>query len=156
LAGDIKSVSYFKEMMDDDHLVINHLNGNFDRWSAQEIIREAYPLVEAYMQNKIKNYVSNIENVQSAHLASYDLNEIYRNISSGNVNKLYMANNLSLKGKVVNDRLVIDAPDTNDPNSQELTINIIKKTEESKGNIIFVEDELLEEYEGIVLVRRYE
>jgi len=156
LAGDVKSVSYFREMMDDDRLVINHLNGNFDHCSAPEIVREAYPLVEVYMHDKIKNYVSNIENVQSARLASYDLNEIYRSVSSGNVNKLYMANNLSLKGKVVNDRLVIDAQDANNPDSQELTINIIKKTEESKGNIIFVDDELLEEYKGIVLVRRYE
>ena len=31
---------------------------------------------------------------------------------------------------------------------------MVKKTEENKGNIIFVDDKLLEEYEGIVLVRR--
>ncbi len=156
LAGDIKSTSYFKEVMDDSSCVIGQPSGNFDHLAAGEIVRKVYPLIETYMQNKVKGYISNIEDIQSAHLASYDLNEIYRSISSGNVNKLYLGNNLSLKGKVVDDRLIVDAPGISGSDSQELTINIIKKAEENKGNIIFVEDKLLEEYNGIVLVRRYQ
>lgn len=155
LAGDEKSISYYREMMDDDSMLIYCLEGNYDNTPTHEILKETYPLIEKYIENKQKEFMDNIDEAQSAHLATFDVNDIFRRAMEGNAKTLYIGENLSLKGKIDNEVLLIDKEGEDYPDSKELLSYIIDMVQKNGGNIIFVNDELLDEYQGIVLVRRY-
>lgn len=149
LAGDIKSLAYFQEMMDNNDVVTNTFNGNFDSTSAHEIIQQAYPLIEEYIKDAQKGYYDKIEAARSSELTVQDYSEIYRNVSSGNIDTLYFNDSFSLKGKIKDNNLMID---NNAVMGEELTLDIISKAQENNGKIYFTDSDLIKD---MVLIKRF-
>lgn len=154
LAGDVKSVAYYQEMMDDDRLVAGVLSGNFDDAPTHEIVKQAYPIVEEYRTMKLGEYMGDIKKALDADLARQDVKDIYTVAKEGNVNTLYMGNRFSQKGQVKDKQLIIDVKNT-DSNNRELALDIIDEVQSTGGSIIFLDDAVMEEFGGMVAVKRY-
>lgn len=148
LAGDLKSVAYFKQMMDNSDMVINSINGNFDDTPTHEFIDLVYPRIVEYVKSSQNKYNERIESARSSGLAVYDFSDIYRNASSGNIDTLYIKDGFSLKGRIDNGNLIID----NHAESRDLTLDIISKAQENNGKIYFIGGSLVSD---MVLVKRY-
>lgn len=155
LAGDVKSTSYYQKEMDDDSMVIKYLPGNYDHVPTHEIAKAAYPLLEEYRNEKQKSNLSKIEGGRSGKRLTSDFNEIYTAAIQGNADTLYLSDNFTLKGKIEDEQLIIDKTETDNPESEDLTINILEKVQETGGNIIFMQDDLLDKYNGMALLKRF-
>lgn len=155
LAGEEKSISYFREMMDDDSMVINTLHGNYDNAPTHEIIKNAFPLMEEYLNNKEHEYIEHIQSARSGNLVSFDPNEIFQDAINGNADALYIGENLVLNGNIEEGYLNIDNMEDKNPDSKDLILDLIEKVQDNSGNVVFVKDELLDEYNGLVLIKRY-
>ncbi|GEM_PF-1376623 len=155
LAGDVKSVAYYEEQMDEICMVLARVQGNFDNAPLHEIIDAVQPEIEKYRKEKQDEYLSQIDRAQSAHLVSTDINDIYRSVSTGGADTLYVENNFSLNGKIVEDQVEITDQDDQDIKSHDLLNVFMKNVTDNGGQVVFMEDGLLEKYNGIVLVRRF-
>jgi hypothetical protein len=136
LAGDTKSVAYYREMMDDKKQVVGTRHGNFDNATLPEIIKSVYPVLQEYQKSRQQEYLVDIDNAESAHLAESNQPEINRLAKIGNADTLYIGNNYS-------------------PEDITQLLNIIEHVIKADGNIVFMDDELLAKYKGIFLKMRY-
>lgn len=133
LAGDIKTTSYYAEQMDRSCMVIGHVSGNFDRMPCHEIISVVQPEVEAYRKKKEEEYLSQIDAALSANLLVTDMSDIERAIEEGAAGVFIAGNNYF--------------PD--------IMTYLMKQIRDQGGDIIFVDDELMDKFDGKALIRRY-
>lgn len=155
LAGDVKSVSYYKEEMDNTDMIIGEVEGNFDNATLHEIMKVVFPEVEKYREKKQQEYMSQIDNAISAYVLSTDLNEIYRAAVEGAADTLYVGDNFALSGSIDEDNFEIEEEPSKEVNTNDILSELIKIVQDNGGNVIFVEDEKLKKYNGIVLARRF-
>lgn len=139
LAGNIKMTSYYQEQMDNDCMVIAHVHGSFDKMPYHEIIKRVSPEVEKYREEKQQDYMNRLDTATSAALLSTGINEIYKAAIEGTAETLYIGDTFPPNGTVENNEV----------------LSLMKTVQDNGGNIIFVEDERMEPYSGIALVRRY-
>lgn len=152
LQGDVKSVAYFRGMMDKDQLVISHSGGNFGSYTAREIVESVRPVIESFRQEKQNEYLSKIDN--AAGLLTSDLNELFRLSCEGIIDSLYVGNGCSLSGKISRKGVQIEHPE-GIVRTDDLLLKLIKNVHDNGGSVIFMEDRLLEEYKGIVGIKRF-
>ena len=155
LAGDIKTTSYYEEQMDRECMIIAKVSGSFDKMPFHEIISAVHPEVEKYREENQKEYFSKLDTADSAYLLSTDLNEIYKSAVEGAADTLYVGESFSLNGTIKDDSLEITEREPGNLNRNDLLSELIKIVGNNGGNTIFVEDERMQKYNGIALVRRY-
>lgn len=155
LAGDIKMTSYYEEQMDRDCMVMGHVPGSFDKMPYHEIMKLVIPEVEKYREDRQKEYMQQLDTATSAILLSTDINEIYKAAIEGAADTLYLAENFSLNGTVEDDKLSISDEPVQEVNTNDLLSKLIKAVQDNGGNIVFVDEDKMEKYNGIALVRRY-
>lgn len=155
LAGDTKSVSYYEQMMDDTCPVIARVAGSFDNTKLHEIVEAVNPALLEYRENKHREYLEAIDKGASAGLLTTGLEEIMQTALDANAAALFLENSMSVEGIVNRDGIKIF-----DENNQEIMTHdilhlLIWNVNKSGGEIVFMEDGSLAEYDGIVLIRRY-
>jgi len=119
-----------------------------------EIIKAILPEVEKYREEKQQEYLSQIDTAQSANLVSTDINDIYTSAINGSADTLYVENNFSLSGKIKDDTIEIEENKEGIQTNDLLNV-FMNHVTGNGGNIVFMEDGLLEQYNGIVLARRF-
>lgn len=155
LLGDVKMTAYYEEQMDSECMIMGHLEGSFDTIPCHEIIKKVVPVLEEYRSDKQKEFLDQIDAAQSAALVTTDLNEMYHTAQEGRADTLFIGNNYNLSGDIVNEELEDYQHDTNVIKENELLHVLMKDVTANSGNVWFMDDELLEPYNGIVMVRRF-
>jgi len=159
LAGDVKMTAYYEEQMDNKQMIMAHVPGSYDKMTYPEIMKIVYPEVERYRESQQKKYMEEIDAAASAYLLSTDMEEMYKAIADGAGNTLYLGDSFSLNGTVEqkDDKYEVLVTKREDDviNRHDLLSGMIMKMRDSGGNVVFVEDQRMEKYEGAALVRRY-
>lgn len=155
LLGDVKSVAYFQDMMDNDHSVIAQISGNYDNAPVHEIIKIVYPVIERYRNDQNSNYIKDLNRAKSENLLSTDLNEIYEYTLGGNAETLYVGNNYSIRGNIDGNKINISNSISTGKKDEEIVLILIENVYRNNGRIIFLNDDVLKKYNGLVLVKRY-
>ena len=157
LAGDVKSVSYYEEVMDNRCPVIGRMAGNQDQTPLHGLVEAAWPEVEKYRQSQQDEYLQEIDRAASANLLTTDLSEMFGTAEQGSAAALFLAWNYSLDGKISWKDL---EKYNNDEQQTELTpsdlLNIlIADIARNGGRVIFMENGNLDKYDGILLEKRF-
>ncbi|MCD8167207.1 MAG: hypothetical protein LUE93_14505 [Bacteroides sp.] len=132
LAGDIKNISRYRKIMDNDCTVIGSVYGNYDHTPCHELVKETWPIIQKYMQESEEECTSYIEQARSAGLLTTDINEIFKMAEEGNADTLYLGNDLSLKG----DKIDKD-PDLSQREGEEPLVELVHLIHEKGGTLIF-------------------
>lgn len=155
LAGDIKTISYYEEQMDRECMVMGKIHGNFDKMPFHEIIKAVTPEVEKYREEKQKEYINQLDIAESGYVLSTDVNEIYKASIEGAAKTLFVGNNFSLHGNIEDDTVSISDNQPGEINKNDLLSELIRIVADNGGDVIFVEDDRMQKYNGMALVRRY-
>ncbi len=144
LMGDVKMISYFLEMMDDECTVIGHIHGNYDQAQPHEIIETARPVVELYRREKDKSYLKMLDDAASGKVLETDPGKIDEAVAAGDARTLF-----------------IPEPGQHDDwkksgvtEGQDL-LRLVRRTQLAGGNILLFSDDLRERYDNPVLIKRY-
>lgn len=154
LAGDVKTVAYYEEQMDNDCMIITRVPGNFDSMTYPEIIKVVTPAVEEYREQCQNEYIRQIEAAISAEKLTTDVNEIYKAAVEGAADTLYLGETFSVD-RIANKEITLIDENNYDIEPNEFIPSLLKAIRDGGGYVIFVEDERMEPYHGIALVRRY-
>ncbi|MCD7915345.1 MAG: hypothetical protein LUG96_08895 [Tannerellaceae bacterium] len=84
-----------------------------------------------------------------------DYNEICRLAGLGNVKTLFIGENFRLNGKVEENALNLAPKNLSRETDEDLVLNIIDKVGATDGQIVFLPDDMISEYQGLALVKRF-
>lgn len=155
LMGDVKAVSYFREVMDNNRIVVAHVPGNYDLATTLEVVETAAPVISSYAETLNAGYVAGIDQGRSRNLLTTDIQEIYDMVNLGNITALYIGENYTLPGRIEDGKVRLANNNEDIFNTEELSLDIIEKIRNKGAKVIFMEDQLLEKYQGMVLIRQY-
>lgn len=151
LLGDTKSIAYYKDQMDIKNIVTGTAAGSYDDTPAHEILKITFPLVQQRMTDKQLAYLNAINEAQSKQRVLTDLGDIFRAAEAGSAETLYLEKNYFFNGKL--EEGTITASD--EPGTEDLTLILIDTILNKGGKVLFMDENTLSDYQGIVLVTRF-
>ncbi|SKA47267.1 hypothetical protein SAMN04488128_108145 [Chitinophaga eiseniae] len=151
LLGEEKNLTYYQEVMDIKGLVVATHHGSFDDTSDAEIATVTFPLILKYIAGKQETAMQAINTAQSAQRLLVDLNDIYTAAENGQADTLYIEQTFLPTGHI--DNGTISVGDGN--GSSDITLPVIDAVINKGGNVVFLDENALNEYQGIALVTRF-
>ena len=143
--------------MDDRCAVLGRVAGSYNQAPLHSIVGAAWPEVQKYRAREQQEYLRAIDAGASAKLLTTDIAEMFRFAGQGQAEALYLVWDFSLDGKITWDRL---KKYNNERQQTELTPSdllsiLIADVTRNGGKVVFLENGDLDQYGGIVLVRRF-
>jgi hypothetical protein len=151
LLGDERNIAFYQEQMDIKGLVIGTASGSYDEASDHHLVQVTQPLIKKYLEEQQEKALGDIALAQGKQLLLVDLTDIYRAAADGRAATLYIEKNYFQPGTI--DEGVITL--STDPSSEDVTLQIIDNVIEKGGNVVFMEGNTLNEFNGIALATRY-
>lgn len=151
LLGEERNLSFYQEAMDIKGLVVATHHGSFDDTSDAEIAGVAFPLIREYIAGKQDVAMQAIGAAQSAQRLLVDLNDIYTAAENGQADTLYIEQNFLPTGHIDNGTISLG----NGNGSTDITLPVIDSVISKGGNVVFLDEHTLNDYQGIALVTRF-
>lgn len=155
IAGDVKSVAYYEREMDDSSMVIGRAAGSFDNMPLHEIMTLVAPEVAKYREKTVKEYLTAIDAARSAKLLTTDIRQMIEKSRNGQADTLYIGNNFSMRTDPANLDMTAEELAEQTRKTDDLFFGLLMDVTRNGGTIVFMEDELLAQYGGIVMARRF-
>jgi len=155
LAGDVRNISYYKEIANNINIIIGHIEGNYDETKVHEIVKQAYSVVLNYVSHKQEKALEELDAAKKEKKLLTDINDIYAAAKEGRGLKLLAEKNYIQPAKIENSKIILkDNPSGSDINDDVIN-EIIELVINSKGNVMFMDINKLTEYNKIALIIRY-
>ncbi|WP_212003829.1 hypothetical protein [Chitinophaga sp. HK235] len=151
LLGKDRNLVFYEDNMDIKNIVIARHHGSFDDTSDAEIAKVTFPLIQQYIANKQEAALEKISQAQSARKLLVELNDIYTAAESGQADTLYMEKTYFPLGYIEDGTITMG----NGDGSTDITLPVIDTVLIKGGNVIFLDENTLNEYQGIALVTRF-
>ena len=155
LAGDGRNISYYKEVADNKNIIIGYIEGNFDNTKNHEIVKQAYNVIIKFIKDEQEKSIEEIAVAQKEQKLLVDLNDIYRTVKAGKGLKLFIEKNYFQPVIIKNDVITLKDDPTEPGVIDDIINDIIELVIQFKGNVIFLENHQLKEYNKIALITRY-
>lgn len=158
LVGVDRYHSFFREVTHHGrYLVEQGIVGNHDRTSLHELAALIQPLVEEAMHARQTAVIEELNAAQGAQRVAATLNDIWRFAHEGRGAKLVVEESFHYPARVNADGTGLDPIDVpRDPDDLDDAVDeIIETMLEKGGEVVFVDDGHLSQYERIALMLRY-
>lgn len=154
LLGDVKTVAWYEEQMDNSDMVIGRAAGSYDNAPPHTIASAAYPEVVRYRELLEKSYLDNIDAAASAHRLTEGLANIIAAVRKGSADTLYIADGLPLDASLEREKPAITDADSV-MNAADVRSMLLRSVRNTGGRVVFLPPHLLSRYGGLVLARRF-
>ncbi|NLR68754.1 hypothetical protein HGH92_30915 [Chitinophaga varians] len=151
LLGEERNLAFYQEIMDIRGLVIGTHHGSFDDTSDPDIAKVTFPVIQQYIAGKQDAALQAINAAQSAQRLLVDLNDIYTAAENGQADTLYIGQTYLPTGHI--DKGVITLGNGN--GSTDVTLPVIDTVLHKGGNVVFLDENALDNYQGIALITRF-
>lgn len=159
LAGVSENVSIYKLIANRNDLIVGEINGNFtsDKGESTHVIGEkSYEVIRKHVKNKKQSLLESLQIFNSKGRLEQDIAEIYTAAINGYAQELIVANDYYKEALILNGQVILENVDRNNDDYVEDIVNeIIYQVMRYGGEVIFAEEELLQEYEPLVLKKRF-
>ena len=155
LAGDVKSVAYYEEEMDDSCPVIGRVPGSFDERPLHEIIRLVQPEVIKYRESQRKNYLEQIDQAISANLFTTDPLSMIEGIQAGAGHTLFVSEQYSPDTLSKDDKWKKAENLPSDVEPDDVLQFMMTQANERGGSVVFLDKAAMQPYQGLALAKRY-
>lgn len=152
LAGIQQHLSYFQEVRRHQNEIIGMLEGNFDRYSISDIAKLASKASKDYIRNKSEELIHRLKELRGRRKVVSGFRQVMEAAAAGNADILIVEKDF--KGEIPSVQTgeggKVTVRDSNDP-----VTDLIEQVITKKGDVVFVDNGLLEEYERVALILRY-
>ena len=138
--------------------VVAHLNQNRDEVEARLIVADCWPLVHQKVLERNTNRVEDLRKAVSSGNFMSDLNDISRALLEGRGRTLYVKADYYQPGVMKEDRIELlnSIEETNgDALIDDIVDRLVFRSIDFGGDVVFVDGDQLENFEGVALVTRY-
>lgn len=154
IATEERNHDYYKKVSDKP-VVVGHLNQNRDDHQAHDIVRDAWPIMKKYVQEKNGQRVSELEEAVSKQRYLSDLSDIWRAVNEGRGRTLFVQRGFVQPAKIENESiLTVDSPEGSDV-IDDIVDEMIEVNLNHGGDTVFLNDNDLKDFQGLALTTRY-
>jgi len=129
------------------------INGNMENENAQNIVDKAWPVAKKWNEEKNHSRLGELDAAVGAKNFLTDFTEIWRAIGAGRGRTLFVKRGYFQPAKLENNVVQLVSPEN--ANVQDIIGEMIEKNLEFGGDTVFITDDELDRYDGLVLVTRY-
>lgn len=151
LLGDVKTVAWYEEQMDDSDMVIGRAAGSYDNAPTHTVASAAYPQVVRYRGLLEKSYLDDIDEAASAHRLTEGLSDIMTAASEGAADTLFIADGFSFAERVEREKSAIE----DGANAADVRSTLLRRVRRNGGRVVFMPPHLLSRHDGLVLAKRF-
>jgi hypothetical protein len=155
LAGDIRNISYFKEITDSKNIIIGEIEGNFDDSKPHEVVENAFSVVSKFVLDGQKKAMEELNIAKKEQKLLVDISDIYTAAKEGRGFKLFVEKNYSQPAKIENEKIVLKDNPAGSDVIDDIINEIIDLVIKAKGIVMFMEVNQLSGYNKIALIKRY-
>lgn len=155
LAGDVRNISYYKEIADYKNIFIGQVEGNYDNTKAQEVVNYAYAVVCKYIVDKQDKAIEDLSRTENEQKLLLDLNDIYLAAKEGRGSKLFVEKNYIQPAVIKNNEIILKDNPSGSDIRDDIVNDIIELIVNNGGDVLFCDVGKLKNYNKIVLVARY-
>lgn len=155
LAGDVRNISYYKEIADNKNIIIGHIEGNYDETKAHEIVKQAFGVVVNNVFQEQEKALKELDAAKKEQKLLTDIHDIYTAAKEGRGLKLFVEKNYVQPAKIENGNIILK----DNPSGPEIIDDVINEIIEfivdKNGEVLFLDVNKLMSYNKIALVTRY-
>lgn len=155
LAGDVRNISYYKEIADNKNIIVGQIEGNYDETKAHEIVKHAYGVVLNYVSQEQEIALEELDTAKKEQKLLTDINDIYTAAKEGRGFKLFVEKNYIQPAIIENNRIILKVNPSGSDINDDVINEIIELIVNNGGDVLFLEVNKLKSYDKIALVTRY-
>ena len=129
------------------------IEGNRDDEDPHNIVKDAWPVVEKWQQEKNKKLITDLTKNAGAGDFETDFSGIWKAIIEGKGSVLYVKEGFIQPAKVENN--VVEPVSENEANVDDIIDEMIERNNKMGGDTVFVSGDELKEYNDLVLLKRF-
>ena len=138
--------------------VIGHLNQNRDEVEARLIVADCWPIVRDTVRQKNADRVNDLRRAVSSGNFMSDINDISRALLEGRGRTLYVKTDYYQPGVMAEDHIQL-MESTNGGTTEGMVDDVVDRLVNRSigygGEVVFLESDELEKFDGVALVTRY-
>ena len=155
IATEERNQQQYMEVADRKDIIIGFIHRNRDEEKPHEIIRDAWPVVDAWLAQQRLQTLGQLEHAQSQQKALSDLNDIFHAANEGRAELLLVERDYIQPARIVDGNLVF----ADDPNEEgvydDIVDEIVDKVIDMGGRVVYLPEGTLEQYQKCALIVRY-
>jgi hypothetical protein len=155
VAGVERNHAYFRKVTDHQELVIGELNGNFDEGPRSVLGQQAWPIVLDYINAQKEKTRQLLSRGESQKKLVSGLGEIWTLVNQGRGDTFFVEENFFQAAKLDGMHVELTDDATAPGVVDDLIDEIIEVQLMMKGNVVFLPDGELDQYEKAALYLRY-
>lgn len=158
LLGDARNVAFFKSLSDRPTVIVGEVTNSPDLEAATaDLVADAQPAVAAYRAWKETNAMDKLGQARGANRLFTDFSTIYRAVTEGNAERLYVRRGYIQAGIIdVQARTIIAHDDASaDGVTDDVVDELIEQVQAVGGDIAFLSPETLGDEAPLTLQTRY-
>jgi hypothetical protein len=153
LLGEARNCTLYQEQMDIKNIVIGTHPGSYDDTTDHNIVKVTFPLIQQHIAQQQETAIEDIGKALSAQRLLVDLSDIYTAATAGQAATLYIEKDYFQPGKI--DEQTDTITITTDPKAPDVTLNIIERVINNGGKVMFMDNNTLNEFQGMALATRF-
>ena len=157
VCGQVQDVSSFKKTTRYSRVTSSFLAGDYQHINEKELGDLVWPLIKADFDEKKLSLINQFKETVGAGLTESGLLESWRATVEGRGYRLLIEKDYTVQAYLAqeNNLIYLDRPSGTHTVLPDATDELIQKVVERKGEVIFVENEMLNEYQHVALFTRY-
>lgn len=159
VVGLAQNLSRFMGVTRNTHAILHEVVGGYDHLSAHELGQLLWPQTRAALRTQREEIFGEVEQAVSQNRYVTDLNAAWQAAQDGRVATMIVQENLSLPAEVSEDgrrlTLLESEPQVGERIYADAVDEMIEFVMQNGGQVRFVDDDQLQDHEGMVMLTRY-
>lgn len=157
VVGVDRFLSFFKELSSHNKAVVTTLTGSHDKTAPHELAKLVWPLVQANLDQKRQQAISDLDRAVSARTYASTVGEVWRMAQDGRGKVLFVEEDYHYPARVdESGRHLMPAEDAQAADVMDDAVDeIIEAVLDKQGEVVFVENGSLAEHQRIAMILRY-
>ena len=152
-----KELAWFESISEHKQNIIGKIAGSYNHSSLKQIVEKVWPVMSSHLNNErvllIEEFIEKI----GQHLAVSGIQEVWQAAREGKAFKLLVEKDYQSPGFVDKDSYRLYLHPSQEPHKilADAVDDVIEMVLEQNGQVCFVDNGMLKDYQGIALITRY-
>lgn len=157
LAAEKSNQDYFKVVTKDRFEIAGGILRNRDDEDASSIVADAWPVMKDYLAKRNEERKRDIAEAINTNNLITDINGIWRALNEGRGETLFVEDEFYMPAIKESDQLEVDNIEGSDMDKyvDDIIDEMIAISTEKGGEVVFLEGEVMDNYNGLALATRY-
>ena len=154
---DEANYSEYLKVADKKDIILGNVKGNRMLEKTHHVVDSVWPVVKELQNKENKKRLVELDNAVNSSKYVTDFNDIWTALNEGRGRTLFVKQGYFQPARIVGDSIQLVAPDMADETDvvDDIIDEMLEKNLKAGGDAVFMQEDELDKFQGLVLVTRY-